>query len=87
MSCTCCNLAVIRHWDIQLDAEKRERRLLQTIALRYAMYVMLLCYLERKLLVVHYIYCHVVQCRHYILLTCIVKPARLTEDKHYHRYA
>ena len=40
------------------------------------MYVMLLCYLERQLLVVHYIYCYVVQCRHYVLVTCIVKPAR-----------
>ena len=40
------------------------------------MRVMLLCYLERQLLVVHYIYCHVVQCRHSVLLTCIVKPAR-----------
>ena len=23
MSCTCCSLKVIRHWDIQLDAKKR----------------------------------------------------------------
>ena len=56
--------------------QKRERRLLQTIALRYAMCVMLLCYLERQLLVVHYTCCHVVQSRHSVLLTCIVKPAR-----------
>ena len=40
------------------------------------MYVMLLGYLERQLLVVHYICCHVVQCRHSVLLSCIVKPAR-----------
>ena len=39
--------------------------------------VMLLWYLERQLLVQRYIYYHVAQCRHYILLTCIVKPARI----------
>ena len=42
------------------------------------MCVMLLCYLERQLLVVHYIYmdCHVVQSRHSVSLTCIVNTAR-----------
>ena len=34
-----------------------------------------------NVVVVHCISCHVVQCRHSILLTCIFKPARIRKSK------
>ena len=51
------------------------------VQLLEGMCVMLFWYLKRQLLVVNYIYCHVVQDINFILLTGLFKPARIRKTK------
>ena len=66
-SCTSCSLEVTIHWDIQLDAKKTATDNFSNVD--YVCNVVVAATVGSTL----HIYCHVVQCRHSILLTCIVK--------------